>query len=386
MARRSNGNNRRRADDTNNNSQGSEGRKTLTPTEKARLRDARRKMRVRIDGKDKEITAADAVLQKSFQSAVGGSPHAQGQYLRNLQAAEEIEARNIAANIETGWRIKHDADLRLKAMVEAGEDPKWMLIHPDDVNIIDGVGYTIDGPAVQEELYAYARTCRRRDLFIKQAVLEERLGNSADTSATRASQTDAQGSDHSGFSHNDLDDDDFGISRFENDQSESDKSDFRRSGHNKSGYHKSRAGNAENDKSSADTFDAAALCGDVIDIDAFAAFSQLPDASAMFLATYFERGLPERFKLTNDEIIDMQSEMHRLTKRELLKEIHRLWAELCHPMPRGWRMPPLAKLVRQIQALTLLVVDVFASEAAGQKLTNHQIAKLLQSNGFKQAV
>lgn len=71
--------------------------------------------------------------------------------------------------------IKAQQQAKLDEAAEAGIDPDTVLPHPDDIHVIEGEGYRITGPADETELDLIKARCARRDLFILQHVLEDRL-------------------------------------------------------------------------------------------------------------------------------------------------------------------------------------------------------------------
>jgi len=54
---------------------------------------ASRKVKVKRDGSSEAMSATEAVLQKQLLTAMGGSPHAQHQFLRNVERAAEIRRK-----------------------------------------------------------------------------------------------------------------------------------------------------------------------------------------------------------------------------------------------------------------------------------------------------
>ncbi len=81
----------------------------LLPIQRTMLQNCKLKMKVRLDGKDQEITVAEAVIKKRQQTALGGSTHAQNQLLRDLKEAQAIEQRNIAEEVAAGHELKRAA-------------------------------------------------------------------------------------------------------------------------------------------------------------------------------------------------------------------------------------------------------------------------------------
>ena len=147
----------------------------LLPSQKALLRERDRLIRVRIDGEEQQITKGEAVLQKQFQTALGGSTHAQNHIARNLAQAERQAERMAAAEVEQGHAHKDLAAKILLDWIASGKDQKLCTPHPDDFTVTEGVGYKFKGPLNKNELDDLLKNCAERDLFYGQAKLEERL-------------------------------------------------------------------------------------------------------------------------------------------------------------------------------------------------------------------
>jgi hypothetical protein len=336
MTRKSNRSGKGRTPSENHSGNSGSGSNTndqnLTPLQKTLLEEADRKMRVRIDGKDQEISAVEAVLKKQVQTALSGSTHAQGQLLRSLQEAQEIKDRKIAEEVAHGHELKRKAEHHLKLRTEQGLDTIFMSFHPDDIIVTEGVGYEIKGPVLPEEMEAVRSCCAFRDLMYKQAVLEERLGPVKRAEHTTSNQTLA-------------------LAASQNQQMQ-------------------QTANPNDAEAMWDEFERQ-------EQQSHQEIRQLPEASCFFLAHIHESSVPKRFHLNCVQIDALQRPLRRLKTRELLKEIKRLWQQNGQPKPRGFRMPPLDRVEHVFRVILSTLKDMKASDAAGTPLTEREIAMRL---------
>jgi hypothetical protein len=325
----------------------------LLPVQRAVLENATLKMKVRSDGKDQEITAAEAVIKKRLQTALGGSTHAQNQLLRDLKEAQAIKQRNIAEEVAEGHALKQKLQQLLKMATEVGQDLKTFVMHPDDIVVTEGVGYEIKGPRTAEQYEVILQCCAARDMMYKQAVLEERLGplktpervearkapelqqtagpNAiiTKTSATGHNQPARKGAtDSSAAAYHQTDPDDL----------------------------EARWSAIENEEQQ----NWAELC-------------RKPDSAAMYAAMYFDHLVPKRFRLKFEDVEKLKRPLERMTTRALLKEMHRLWQENGNPRPRGWRTPPFAVVETLVKKLSALVNDIDAANKTDTPMTEREI-------------
>ncbi|MCC0025212.1 MAG: hypothetical protein H6874_13470 [Hyphomicrobiaceae bacterium] len=151
---------------------------TLTPHQRAILDEALRKVTVRSEGQSQEITLSQAIVRKYAQVALAGSPHALGRVTQEIIAAQSIKQMQIALLERIGHKMQETQQRKLDRVMEDGGDKNEVLPHPDDIEIVDGVGYLIVGPATNEELTILRRSCALRDQLLLQSVLEDRLNAS----------------------------------------------------------------------------------------------------------------------------------------------------------------------------------------------------------------
>jgi Family of unknown function (DUF5681) len=157
-----------------------ESPRNLLPIEKTLLSATGRKIKIRQDGSDREVSVADAIIQRQVQSALTGSTHAQGQVLKGIFRAERARAKIIKADIEIGKWSKERAQERVEKAIMQGEDPNLVTPHPDDYHFSQDKGWTLRCPLDQAQLEIILDNCRLRDLMVMQATLEERLATKAE--------------------------------------------------------------------------------------------------------------------------------------------------------------------------------------------------------------
>lgn len=88
--------------------------------------------------------------------------------------------------------------------------------------------------------------------------------------------------------------------------------------------------------------------------------------SSLLLAYMLDDVLPERHRLSTDEIRRRGRDYDRLTRRELLRDCYRSWAAIGAPQPRGWLSPPLPTGYR-----ILVFVSAFRQEL-GERYRHEQ--------------
>jgi hypothetical protein len=152
-----------------------ESPRDLLPIEQTLLSATGRKIKIRQDGSDREVSVADAIIQRQVQSALTGSTHAQGQILKGIFRAERARAKIIKSNVELGKCSKELAQERVEKAIKQGEDSDLVTPHPDDYRFSQDKGWTLQGPWDQAQLEIILDNCRLRDLMVMQATLEERL-------------------------------------------------------------------------------------------------------------------------------------------------------------------------------------------------------------------
>ncbi len=150
-------------------------RNRLTPLQRTLLEEVDREISIVSEGRRQDTTVGTVVLRKMLQTAAGGSPHALGQAMRSIIAAQQLQSREVEERIKTGHRLKqHQAELLAKTISEGGKIED-VLPHPDDIVITEGEGYRIIGPCCQEELAIIKRSCAYRDILLLQVALEDRI-------------------------------------------------------------------------------------------------------------------------------------------------------------------------------------------------------------------
>ncbi|MEM5494464.1 hypothetical protein [Hoeflea sp. AS16] len=148
----------------------------LTPLQKILLDEAGRKVTITSEGRQQEVSIEQVVTRKLLQVAASGSVHALSNAVNEIILAQRIMQREIEEDIEFAHRVKAHQQVLLDKARKEGQDLNTVLPHPDDIEIIPGVGYKVHGPWDEAELKIVLGNCARRDLYILQAALEERLG------------------------------------------------------------------------------------------------------------------------------------------------------------------------------------------------------------------
>jgi Family of unknown function (DUF5681) len=324
----------------------------LLPIQKTLLEEANRKLRVRSDGKDQEMTAGEAVLKKREQTALGGSTHAQNQLLRDLKEAQAIEQRNIAEEVAAGYALKHKLQQLQNFLTASGEDLKTFILHPDDVIVTEGVGYEIKGPRTQEQYETILKCCAARDMMYRQAVLEERLGPVKTAEPQEAATSNAIDAKTNA------------------------------TGHNQPARKNDTTSIPEpHDQTNPDDLEARWAAIENEEQQNWAELCRQPDAAAMYAAMYFDHLVPKRFRLTFEEVEKLKNPLRRMTTRNLLKEMHRLWRADGNPRPRGWRMPPFQVVETCVKKIYALVNDMDAANKTDTPMSEREIGMRLLDLG-----
>jgi hypothetical protein len=324
----------------------------LLPIQKTLLEEASRKLRVRSDGKDQEITAGEAVLKKREQTALGGSTHAQNQLLRDLKEVQAIEQRNIAEEVATGYKLKGKLKELQNILTPSGENLKTFILHPDDVIVTEGVGYEIKGPRTQEQYDVILKCCAARDMMYRQAVLEERLGPVETVEPQQAAASNAIDAKTNATGPNQ--------------PARKSDTDISPETHN---------------QTDPDDLEARWAAIEYEEQQNWAELCRQPYASAMYAAMYFDHLVPKRFRLTFEEVEKLKNPLRRMTTRNLLKEMHRLWRADGNPRPRGWRMPPFHVVETCVKKIYALVNDMDAANKTDTPMTEREIGMRLLDLG-----
>ncbi len=148
---------------------------SLTPIQQALLEEADRQITILNEGRELKTTVGNVVIRKLLQTAANGSAHALGHSVKAITVAQQVRQNVIKEDVAFGLRFKEHQQRLLDEVIKRGGDPESVLPHPDDIVIIEGTGYQIDGPADAEQLLVLKDNCRRRNVLILQAILEERL-------------------------------------------------------------------------------------------------------------------------------------------------------------------------------------------------------------------
>jgi hypothetical protein len=273
--------------------------------QRALLEEASRKVTIVADGEQTEVSIEQVVARKLLQVAAGGSPHALSNVINEMVLAQHLKQTEIDADVSFGYRFKALQQEKFNQALEAGLDPDTVLPHPDDILVVEGEGYRLTGPHDEFSLNLIKANCARRDLFILQHVLEDRLRPAQYTGSRAEGEGGADG----------------------------------------------RA-----------------------------------DSSALLLVYFMNHGLPERFRMSDADIL-LAIMRHRCkTKRELLKEAHRAWAATGRPKPRGWTLPPFPVMRAMLEQTIPAFLDLYKQVASGKVVGEYAIAGRIQEIALRQAV
>jgi hypothetical protein len=267
----------------------------LTPTQEELLRQTRKPITVRQrDGSEQTTTVRDAIIQKYIQTAANGSPHALNQVTQRMDAAEIAEAEMIKDKIDKGILMREYFQSQLEEFTASEREQG---VSEEDLNqrIRDYYPHP-DDVIVHEKGYRltgpYDEKSLKRYHYIMKVRDANILQHALDTRCDK-------------------------------------KAD-------------SEVGN-ECDQNNED--DLILLHGVYVHKDI------LEQRSALLFANTYNSLLPERFKITESDLIMKLMMMDRLTKRDLLRECHQAWAALDINLPRGWLSPTFTEGSKSIQLL-----------------------------------
>lgn len=112
-------------------------------------------------------------------------------------------------------------------------------------------------------------------------------------------------------------------------------------------------------------------------VDDIPAVEQPGSASTVF-AHMLNDSLPERFRISDVEMVMATDRFHRLNKRELLKAAYRAWARIGRPKPRGKTFPTWDEVeprMRRLAAVSQLVLeDISTGELVGERQIAERLA------------
>lgn len=91
---------------------------------------------------------------------------------------------------------------------------------------------------------------------------------------------------------------------------------------------------------------------------------------ALLTALYLQSAIPPRLRLSDHELVRRQWRYERLTKRQLLKDLHHAWRSIGHPKPRGFVFAERSKIIKRIK-----FVNEFVSAAASGEIDVEAISK-----------
>ena len=130
---------------------------------------------VQSGGKTERISIEEALSRKIIETAMKGSPHAQGLAFKQIKEAQEKQALIVQVHVEAGRLSKEKQQMALDEVAANGGNPDAVLPHPDDIKIDETSGYSFVGPFDEESLKAVKETIAIRDCLLLQYELENRL-------------------------------------------------------------------------------------------------------------------------------------------------------------------------------------------------------------------
>lgn len=106
--------------------------------------------------------------------------------------------------------------------------------------------------------------------------------------------------------------------------------------------------------------------------------NESPDAGALLMVHILNDALPKRFQ-KSDVQIALELMRHQGTpKLELLKLAYRKWASVGRPKPRGWRLPPLQNVLRQLDRGLPILMAICQEIKSGKLPSERAIIMRLQ--------
>lgn len=106
--------------------------------------------------------------------------------------------------------------------------------------------------------------------------------------------------------------------------------------------------------------------------------TEQPGSGASVLAHVLNDSVPERFRMSDVEIVMATDRFHRLSKRELLKAAYRGWAGIGQPKPRGTTLPPWCEVEPRMRRLADVSLCVLDEIRAGELVSEREIAGRLR--------
>ena len=136
-----------------------------------------RKLKLRENGEEIELTAQQAIMRTRIMSALKGNRFAQKAALEEIERKEqEYFQRKIDRCIYLN-RAKRDGERKLAEAKKNNTEPPKLLPHPDDivVNLSTGDAY-VTGPETEEDEKFCEYSTRFRDYLLLKAVDEGEIG------------------------------------------------------------------------------------------------------------------------------------------------------------------------------------------------------------------
>lgn len=136
---------------------------------------AKDKITVRDRDGTHEVTHTEAVLKARLKSAVGGSPFAQRDYLKDMQRIEAEDRQRIEEEVEFWTDVRSQRREIFARAEREGVPAPAIYPHPEDIVIDRERGVRIVGPLNAEDQEKLEDTVGFRDLLLVQDVYDRRV-------------------------------------------------------------------------------------------------------------------------------------------------------------------------------------------------------------------
>ncbi|MFD0916869.1 hypothetical protein ACFQ14_10665 [Pseudahrensia aquimaris] len=147
----------------------------MTNIDREFLKIAEELLAVTENGVHREASMMELIVKKLFKAGLGDSAHAKGQILKYLARAEQKRERDRERRVQNGLKWKAIQQERLVQAEAAGQSTRLILPHPDDMTIDPKQGVILIGPFDEHSLMKLERDIQERNVFMLQAVLEDRI-------------------------------------------------------------------------------------------------------------------------------------------------------------------------------------------------------------------
>ena len=150
------------------------------PTDHFLQEEAYRQLKFRENGREVELTAAQAVVRAMYANAIKGNRLSQRYVIEYQERKEERHFRARLDRFARLEKLKVEGDAQIAEHRRRGLPPPEILPHPDDIVLNHRTGEAwINGPETREDLAHYQHLADLRDLCVMQSALNwKRRGRS----------------------------------------------------------------------------------------------------------------------------------------------------------------------------------------------------------------